>query len=300
MKKRITVFTSSYNRGHLLNRLYSSLLRQTNKDFKWLIIDDGSTDDTKNIVNMWITEKKIEIEYYYKENGGLHTGYNKAIELMDTELSICIDSDDWLTDNAIEIILDYWDQNKNNKYAGIIGLDIDVNNQVIGDYLPNKKSINPVLLLAHNCKGDKKYVVKTDLYKRVAPMPTFKNEKNFNPHYMIMKLSKDYQFLILNKPLCVVDYQEDGMSANIYKQYVNSPNSFAELRRSIMELNTPFVYLFKTTLHYVSSCILAKQKYIIRNSPRKFLTILAFPGGYLLSLFIKKNANQIIKIKSRF
>ena len=93
-------------------------------------------------------------------------------------------------------------------------------------------------------------------------MPSFENEKNFNPHYLILKLCKDYEFLILNKPLCVVDYQDDGMSANIFKQYLNSPNSFAELRRAIMELNIPFDYLLKTVVHYISSCIIAGQKQI--------------------------------------
>lgn len=291
MEKRITVFTPTYNRGHLLDRLYTSLLKQTNTQFKWLIIDDGSIDDTRDIVSKWINEAKIEIKYCYKENGGLHTGYNKAIELMDTELSICIDSDDWLTDNAIETVLDYWDQNKSDDVAGIIGLDVDKNGQVIGDCLPKVKTINPVLLLANRCRGDKKYVVRNDIYKQVAPMPVFNGEKNFNPHYMIMKMSKKYKFLILNKPLCVVDYQEDGMSANLYQQYLNSPNSFAELRRSIMELDTPFFYLFKTTIHYVASCLIANQKGMVKKSPRKFLTILAFPFGYILTIFIRKKSN---------
>ena len=296
MEKRITVFTPTYNRGRLLHRLYESLLRQTNRNFKWLVIDDGSTDDTRKIVNDWIAEGKIEIEYIYKKNGGLHTGYNKAIEIIDTELSMCIDSDDWLTDNAIEMILKYWDKNKNDRYAGLIGLDIDNHSHLIGDYLPNEKSVNPVMLLAKKCKGDKKYVVRSECYKKVAPMPSFENEKNFNPHYLILKLCKDYEFLILNKPLCVVDYQDDGMSANIFKQYLNSPNSFAELRRAIMELNIPFDYLLKTVVHYISSCIIAGQKDIISKSPRKLLTSLAFPAGYLLSKYIRKNANKVLRV----
>ncbi len=296
MEKRITVFTSTYNRGRLLHRLYESLLRQTDKSFKWLVIDDGSTDDTKKIVGNWIAEGKLEIEYIYKKNGGLHTGYNKAIEIIDTELSMCIDSDDWLTDNAIEIILKHWDKNKSSQYAGLIGLDIDNQNHLVGDYLPDKKSINPVMLLAKKCKGDKKYVVRSECYKKVAPMPTFENEKNFNPHYLIIKLCKDYEFLILNKPLCVVDYQVDGMTANIFSQYINSPNSFAELRKAIMELNIPFNYLIKTVVHYTSSSIIAGQKNIISKSPRKIPTILMFPVGYLLSKYIRKNANKLLKV----
>lgn len=298
MEKRITVFTPTYNRAHLLHNCYESLLKQENKQFKWLIIDDGSTDNTKEVVEKWIQENLIEIKYVYKENGGLHTGYNKAIELLDTELSICIDSDDWLADNAIELILNFWDLNKEDDCAGIIGLDFDNNGNIIGGYLPNDKKIDPILLLAAKQKGDKKYVVRTDLYKTVAPMPVFSDEKNFNPHYMILKLSKNYKFLTLNEPLCIVDYQEDGMSANIFKQYLDSPKSFAELRRIIMSLpNTPFVYLCKTTIHYISSSLIAKNKHYIKDSPRKLLTVLLMPFGYLLKYYITKNSQKVLNMK---
>lgn len=294
MNKRITVFTPAYNRGNLIHNLYESLLRQTCKNFKWLIIDDGSTDGTCDVIQPWIDEAKIEIRYVYKENGGLHTGYNKAIELMDTELSVCIDSDDWMPDNAIERILSVWDRVKRDDIAGLIGLDFTPDGSIIGDHLPDGQVIDPIDLLASKTnRGDKKYVVRTDLYKKVAPMPVYKGEKNFNPHYMILKLSAEYQFVAVDAPLCIVDYQPDGMSANIFHQYVNSPNSFAELRRLIMSLPwVPFAYLCKTTIHYVSSSILAKNKHFIRESPKKFLTMLAIPLGWLLTIYIRRKVEK--------
>ncbi len=294
MNKRITVFTPTYNRGNLIHSLYESLLRQTCKNFKWLIIDDGSTDGTCDVIQPWIDEAKIEIRYVFKENGGLHTGYNKAIELMDTDLSVCIDSDDWMPDDAIERILSVWNQVKRDEIAGLIGLDYAADGNIIGDHLPDGQVINPIDLLASKTnRGDKKYVVRTDLYKKVAPMPVFKGEKNFNPHYMILKLSAEYQFVAMDAPLCIVDYQPDGMSANIFHQYVNSPNSFAELRRLIMSLpRVPFAYLCKTAIHYVSSSILAKNKYFIKESPKKFLTVLAIPFGWLLTIYIQRKARQ--------
>ena len=299
MKKKITVFTPTYNRGELLHRCYESLLRQTNGDFKWLIIDDGSVDKTKEIVQRWIQENKIDIHYIYKNNGGLHTGYNTAIAHLDTELAVCIDSDDWLPDNAIEVILNIWNEKKANDIAGLIGLDYTSGGKLIGDFLPDGELINPINLLASkNNRGDKKYVVRTDLYKKVAPMPVYEGEKNFNPHYMILKLSAKYKFMSVNKPFCIVDYQEDGMSANIFKQYLDSPRSFAELRRVIMSLpDVPFKYLCKTTVHYVSSNIHAGTKGYIRKSPRKLMTILVWPMGWSLSKYIRKNGNKIVEVK---
>lgn len=291
MKKSITVFTPTYNRAHLLGNLYESLLKQKNKDFEWLIIDDGSVDETKELVEGWIAEGKVDIHYVYKENGGLHTGYNKAIELMDTELSICIDSDDCLVEDGIEKILIFWNKNKSEEVAGIIGLDIDTKGTVIAGELPPVKTINPIYLLAAKENGDRKYVVRNDCYKKVYPMPVFKGEKNFNPHYMILKLCREYEFLIYNEPLCVVDYQPDGMSANIYHQYLNSPKSFAELRRVILEIPcVPFKYMIKTVIHYVSSSFLARNKRFIQESPKKFWTIVLTPFGIAVTFLIKKRA----------
>ena len=291
MVKRITVFTPTYNRADLLPNLYESLLRQNSRNFKWLVVDDGSKDNTAEVVADWMREGKIDIQYVYKENGGLHTGYNKAIECMDTELSICIDSDDYLTDDCIETVLKFWDENKAEDIAGLIGLDVLPDGKVIAGNLPDEIVINPIMLLAARENGDRKYVIRNDCYRKVYPMPVFEGEKNFNPHYLVLKLCRDYKFLVLNKPLCVVNYQPDGMSANIFRQYINSPRSFAELRRVIMDNpDVPYGYLVKTTIHYVSSSILSKNKHFIRKSPRKFLTILAIPFGLLLTGYISKRA----------
>lgn len=293
MDKKITVFTPTYNRADLLPQLYESLLRQTCQKFNWIIIDDGSTDNTSAVVQRWIDEGKMEIRYVWKENGGLHTGYNKAIELMDTELSICIDSDDYLTDDCIASVLEYWDANKAEGIAGLIGLDILPNGEIVSGNLPDVKAVNPIMLMASKNNGDRKYVVRNDCYHEVYPMPVFAGEKNFNPHYLILKMCRKYRFLVFNKPLCVVNYQPDGMSANIFHQYINSPKSFAEYRRVIMDNpKTPFAYLLRTTVHYVSSSMLSGNKHFIKASPKKLLTILSIPFGWLLTIYIRKRGGK--------
>lgn len=124
----LTIFTPAYNRAYTITRTYESLLKQQCKDFIWMIIDDGSTDNTKELVEKWKNkENGFEICYIYKENGGMHTAHNVAYENIDTELNVCIDSDDCLAENAVQKILEKWKKIKNFGYAGIVGLDADMN-----------------------------------------------------------------------------------------------------------------------------------------------------------------------------
>lgn len=292
----ITVFTPVYNRADLLKRCYESMCRQTNKNFIWMIIDDGSTDNTKEVVDLWMLNNNgFEIQYYYKENGGLHTAYNEAIEHIDTELCVCIDSDDYMPDNAVEIILDFWKKNGSNEYAGIVGLDYTIDNHVIGDLLPDKKSVNLIDLLIgkyHIHNGDRTNVVRTELYKKVAPMISFKGEKNFSPHYMHLQISKKYDFLVLNKNLRYVEYQADGMSNSIFKQYLNSPNSFIETRKLYLSLpGISWKFKLRQSIHLVSSGIIAnKMTEVLKYIPSFGMTVLAVPCGLLLSKYIRIKA----------
>ena len=120
MKATLTIFTPAYNRAYTLHKCYESLKKQTNKDFEWLIIDDGSTDNTRQLVQSWIEENIIPIKYHYQKNQGMHGAHNTAYELIDTELNVCIDSDDYMPDDAVEKILKFWDKNKSDNIAGIV------------------------------------------------------------------------------------------------------------------------------------------------------------------------------------
>lgn len=290
---KLTVFTPTFNRAHTLPRLYDSLCQQNCKDFCWLIIDDGSTDSTAEYVKE-IQQKNcgFEIRYIYKENGGLHTAYNTAIENLDTELAMCIDSDDRVANGAIEKILTKWHNEGNKSFAGIYSLDCYEDGRIIGDPLPDQETINPIDILVGKYKlreGDRKLIVRSDLYKSVAPMPTLNGEKNFNPHYMHLQIGLQYDFLLLNEPTCVVEYQPDGMSNNIFRQYMNSPNSFAQIRLLCMDFkNAPLKYKIKNAIHFDSSCIIAgKFSNIWKESKKPLLTIAMIFPGILLSILIK-------------
>ena len=219
----LTVFTPTFNRANLLVRGYYALCRQTSTDFCWLIIDDGSTDSTLDLVKSWLSENSLRvsgfgfegysndapwlrISYYYKENGGLHTGYNKAIELMDTELCVCVDSDDYMPDNGVEIILKYWKTCKEKGLIGVIGRDYKINGQLIGTPLPNVESATITELIdKYQHKGDKKIAMRVDLLKQLKPMPSYNGEKNFNPIYLMLQLDKYGKYLLIEDNLCFVD-----------------------------------------------------------------------------------------------
>ena len=261
----LTIFTPSYNRANTLIRTYKSLQQQTCRDFEWIIIDDGSTDNTNEIVNKWIGDKNdFKIEYFYKENGGLHTGYNLAIEKMhDSVLAVCIDSDDYMPSNAVELIKRKWLNDGSPEYGGIIGLDYDINHKLIGGLLPEVKSISLIKFLFghyHIKPGDKKIVCRTCLYKSVAPMKVFPGEKNYNPHCMHLEIGKKYEFLVLNEEICTVEYQSGGMTANQLKQYYNSPNSFIEIRNLYLSLpNKEMKFIIRYYIHLIAESLLAKR-----------------------------------------
>ena len=291
----LTIFTPSYNRAHTLPRLYESLKRQTSNDFSWMVIDDGSTDNTEDIVSDWKNQdNNFDIIYIKKENGGLHTGYNCAIEHCDTELMMCIDSDDFAPDYLVERVINFWKENGSDEYAGIVGLDCYLDGKVIGDMLPHQKSVNLIDLLLgkyNSVNGDRANIVRTDLYKSVAPMKSFEGEKNFNPHLMHILISKKYDFLVLNENLKFVEYQQDGMTNSIFKQYVNSPNSFLELRLLNLSFKpAPFKFKVKNVIHYISSSILAEKTHIIKNCPKKALCFILFLPGVLFSQYVKYKA----------
>ncbi len=290
---QLTIFTPAYNRAHTLPRLLDSLIKQKNKNFVWLIVDDGSTDNTKDLVTQWLNKDfGFKIKYIYKENGGMHTAHNVAYKNIDTELNICIDSDDCLADDAVNKILDFWNKNKNEKYAGIIGLDADLNGKLIGNDLGDIKETTLSGYYSSGGYGDKKLVYRTNIINKYPEYPVFEGEKYFGLNYKYILIDQDYKLLALNDVLCNVEYQEDGSSNNMWKQYYNNPNGFAYLRKFYMQYNTSLKRNIMDNIHYVSSSLLAKNKYFIKESPKKFLTVLCiFFGVVLKNITIRRGSN---------
>ena len=223
----LTVFTPAYNRAHTLTRTYESLLTQGCKDFVWLIVDDGSADNTAELVRSWQEKDNgFEIRYIYKENGGMHTAHNTAYEYIDTELNTCIDSDDKLAPGAVEKILRKWEQVKDQNYAGIIALDADFDGNVIGKGFPERLTETTVIgYYAAGGSGDKKLIYRTDIINQYPPYPVFEGEKYVALAYKYRLIDQDYKMVVLDEVLCNVEYQLDGSSNSMFRQYLNNPNN---------------------------------------------------------------------------
>lgn len=262
---------------------------------------DGVDNDS-----FYIELPKFRLTYIYKPNGGLYTAYNVAYAVIQTELCVCVDSDDFMPDDAVEKILSLWHLHypdgsvacelsmvTGKEYCGILGLDFYFGKDTpIGGYLPEgmTETYRSDLFVKNIHHGDCKEVMRTELMREVAPQTGFEGEKNFNPSYMLSQVWDRLPLLVINDNLCTVEYQigADSMSQGIYRQYVNSPRSYARHRILHMRLKRyPYRVKFKSAAHYISSCMISRDKNWLKNSPMKLMTILAIPIGICIFSIIK-------------
>ena len=290
----LTVFTPAYNRAHTLPRTYQSLCRQTCKDFEWLIVDDGSTDNTADMVKGWIAEGIIPIRYVYQENQGMHCAHNTAYRIIHTELNTCIDSDDYMPNDAVEKIITFWQNHKNEKYAGLIGLDITQSGKIIGQKFPSDLKETTLRGYYEDLKGsgDKKLVYRTEIINKYPEYPIFPGEKYVGLAYKYHCIDEDYLLLVFNEPLAIVDYQMDGSSSGMWKQYWNNPKGFAFYRKYEMVHTSSVKRKFMENIHYVSHSIRSENKRFLGESPLPFLTFLCIIPGSLLYLWNKYNVKR--------
>jgi glycosyltransferase involved in cell wall biosynthesis len=295
--KTLGIITTTYNRGYCIHQVYESLKKQKSKDFMWLVIDDGSTDNTKKIIQDFIDENMVEIEYIYQANKGMTGARNTAYEHINTEINTIIDSDDWLADGAVEKIISYWKKNKADGIAGIIALNQTVSAEIVGTKFPENvtKCTYTDLFDKYNGKGDKKLIYRSDITK-LYPYPEFEGEKFFPASYKFRLIDLDYQMLLMNDVVCTVDYNEDSMTFNKINQYRTCAKGFSYFRNEMIRISTDRKYKFKQSIHYIAESKLAGNKHYIKDSSKKWYTILCLPIGIPLYYFLKYTKMKMIRI----
>lgn len=288
--KKLTVFTPTYNRKNLLPRLYDSLISQSNKNFIWMIIDDGSTDGTADLVKQWQRENNIEILYFYKNNEGMHSAHNVAYEKITTSWNTCIDSDDIMAHEAVESIYEEIECiEANHAFYAVVGLDADQQGNVIGTLFPeNLKKIRfNEIYIKYKLTGDKKIIYRSEVMKKLPPYPIYEGERLVPLDYKSL-LADQFAFIKpVNKIWCVVEYQEDGSTRNMFRQYRRNPRGFAFSRISRITYGITLKERFKNAIHLVSSALFVSDLYLLKKANNKLIIFLAFPFGVLLHLYIR-------------
>lgn len=259
---KLTIFTPVYNREKLILRLYDSIIKQTFKDFEWIIVDDGSTDNTANIIRKIISENKINIKYYYKKNGGKHTAYNLGIQKATGELFVIVDSDDIILKNGFKQLIEVWENLDNKqKLLGISGIDLDSNLEIIGTKYPKESIVCSHLEIReiYKVKGDKTEIFRTNLLKENY-FPVFKNEKFLTEAILFEKLYKKYKTYFINVPLIIRDYQKNGLSDNSLKLRVKNPIGATEYYKQNIELCLTKEKKIKSKINFYRFSLHANKK----------------------------------------
>lgn len=292
---RVTVLTPTYNRANELIRLYESLCRQSNKCFTWLIVDDGSVDDTKNIIDQLIAKNDLNIEYIYKENGGKHTALNLGISKINTELTFIVDSDDWLVDDAIDIILRYHKKYGDKKYiCGYSFLRQYPDGKINGKGFSQDEIISTCIKMRINSKdasSDKAEVFKTECLLEF-PFPEFAGEKFLGEDTVWIRMTSVYQMVYINKVIYVGDYLKSGLTHNRRKHNIYSPKGCMCRAEEFLRKEVCLKYRIKGALQYVIYGRFAGYNLyeLIQRKCQFIVIICAIPGSCIYLIWKYKYA----------
>ena len=271
----ISILTPTYNRGKLLLPLYDSLKNLTFKDFEWLIVDDGSEDDTEQYALSWIAHNiqnaEFPIRYIKKSNGGKHTAINRGVREANGELILILDSDDTLPEDSLATIAHYYEQCKGYKdCAGVCGLMAHHDGQLIGTGFPKDPMYESALQFRYAKKGkvtgDLLEVYKTSVM-REFPFPEIENEK-FCPESLVWnRIANKYKLFCFNKVIYYRDYLEGGLTSKIVRIRMNSPIASTMTYAEMLAYDISLKWKIRSAINYW------RFKYCIKNKSLKAPTV---------------------------
>lgn len=283
----LTILTPAYNRGGDIRRLYDSLENQSRKDFEWLIVDDGSTDDTEQVVREMQAEATFPIHYIHKENGGKHTALNVGISAIKSELTFIVDSDDTLTSDAVAEILRY-----HERYRGMDGICGYVFLRKFSDGVINGKQFIPseridtyieTRVNADDTHADKAEVFFTECLKEF-PFPEYPGERFLGEDLVWIRMVRKYSMVHINKATYVGEYQADGLTKNRRKNNIHAPIGCLNRAKEFMGTDIKNKYRIKGGLQYIIYGRFAGYSLIrlLKESNHRMLVLFCMlPGMFL-------------------
>jgi len=286
---KISVLTPTYNRAKLLKNLYNSLIANSkyNVQIEWLIMDDGSKDDTKTVVENFKKVENLEIKYYYQDNSGKMTAINKLVELSTGNLIVDCDSDDFFTDDAFKIIKQTYENNKEN-LKGIYGfcyLKYDTNGNNMGNDFKKEKTTMFDLYFKEGETGEKALVFISDIRKKYKHKLEH-GEKFVTEARLYHEMDLNYEMICENKSIMVCEYQQEGYTNNIIEQFKKNPYGYYEYFKEILQRDMKGV-LFKKRIyaikHYILFGYLTNNKSVanIKEMKNKIIYLLMYLPGYI-------------------
>ena len=278
----LTVFTPTYNRAHTLPKLYESLKRQTSADFEWLIVDDGSTDNTRELVSEWTREGVINIRYIYQENGGKPSAHNRGAKEALCELFICVDSDDYLTDNAVEIIAGAWGCADSDK-VGILAFKALENGDSVTSV--SDADVKSFTLKAgydsFGLVGDTALIFRADVLTGFE-FPTFEGEKFIPEGYLYDMIDTVGELMVVREKIYICEYLNDGYTANMKRILYKNPNGYFAYINNRLKIDRKIKHKFLDSVRYMAMAIAHGRRRKIRDAVYPFYALVAYLPGWLL------------------
>lgn len=290
---KLTILTPTYNRGGVLQKLYKSLKEQSCKNFEWLIVDDGSTDNTREVVKKWLSDGDVVIRYFFKENGGKHTALNYAIKKIKSELTFIVDSDDFLTSDAVETVLRYHRRYEDeDNLCGYVFLRAYHDGRVNGkEFEPNESVVSYInaRINSDDTMADKAEVFKTECLLEF-PFPEYPGERFLGEDIVWVRMARKYMMVHINKAIYIGNYQEDGLTKNRRLNNIKSPIGCMHRAKEFMGPEIRKKYRVKAALQYVIYGKFAgiSTARILSDSPDKKLTWICFVPGLVLQKLWKR------------
>jgi glycosyltransferase involved in cell wall biosynthesis len=260
-----TVFTPAFNRAHTLERVYRSLLAQTFTDFEWVVVDDGSSDNTKELVASWQHEAKMEIRYFYQENQGKPAAHNNAVQQARGELFVPLDSDDACRPDALERFLFHWRNiplSERDSFSGVSCHCVDTEGHLVGTPFPTSIVDSTLIEMysGRRVKGEKWGFIRTDIL-RMFPFPQFAGERYVPEGVVWNRIGRAYKIRFINEDLRIYDLDSDGITTSLVRIRARSPRGMALYYRECLDLPIPVAQQVKALINYVRSSFHAGNTY---------------------------------------